>query len=132
MALTSVPDPPAKPPRPTIAAAVDETIDALGCPKSDSAMVAAVRLVADTIDDMPAGQRGMMLGQTMPLLLKGLQELEARSVKRRSGQRGGRPSKVAQLRAAHAASPAKRKRTAGRPRSSGPWAAAARPSSGPR
>jgi hypothetical protein len=96
--------------RPAIAEAVDETIEALGCPKSDAAVVALARTVAETIDAMEAGQRGMMLGQTAPLLLRLLQELEGRAAKRRSGARGGRPNQVAKLRAAHAAATRKRAR----------------------
>ena len=98
---------------PKIADAVEETIGALGCPPSDAAVVALARTVAATIDGMEGGQRGMMLGQTAPLLLKVLQELEDRSRKRRARPGAGRASKVAQLRAAHAASPAKRKRAGG-------------------
>lgn len=93
-----------------IAPAVEVTIEALACPKADAAVVALARAVAATIDGMEGGQRGMMLGQTAPLLLKVLQELEDRSRKRRSKPGGGRPNKVAQLRAAHAQSAAKRKR----------------------
>lgn len=111
MELHSVPDPPETVAiAAAVAAAVDETIEALGCPKSDAAVVALARTVASTIDAMPGGSRVMMLGQTAPLLLKLLQELETRSVKRRSGARGGRPNQVAKLRAAHAATSAKRKR----------------------
>ena len=85
-----------------LTAAVDQTIGALKCPPSDAAVIALARTVAGTIDAMPAGQRGMMLGQTGPLLLRTLQELEARAVKRRGGKREGPPGKVSQLRAAHA------------------------------
>lgn len=107
MAVHAVPDPPR---RSAISQAVNETIEALGCPKSDAAVVALARTVAETIDAMEGGQRGMMLGQTAPLLLKLLQELEGRAVKRRSGARGGRPNQVAKLRAAHAAATRKRAR----------------------
>ena len=107
MGLRSVPDPPETA---VIAAAVDETIEALGCPKSDAAVVALARTVATTIDAMPDGSRVMMMGQTAPLLLKLLQELETRATKRRSGSRGGRPNQVAKLRAAHAVATRKRAR----------------------
>lgn len=113
MGLTAVPGPaaPGSPARPGIAAAVDTTIEALGCPPADAAVVALARKVASVIDVMPDGQAGMMLGQTAPLLLKVLQELEDRSRKRRSGARGARPSGVAKLRASHAATVAKRAKT---------------------
>jgi len=107
MGLRSVPDPAEKS---RIAAAVAETIEALGCPKSDAAVAALARTVAETIDAMEGGQRGMMLGQTGPLLLRLLQELEGRAAKRRSGARGGRPNQVARLRAAHAVATKKRGR----------------------
>ena len=110
MGVHAVPDPAGTPETAAIASAVDETIEALGCPKSDAAVVALARTVAETIDAMGPGQRGMMIGQTAPLLLKLLQELETRAVKRRSGARGGRPNGVAKLRAAHAQHPAVRKR----------------------
>lgn len=101
----AVPDSPEAGP---IGQAVEETIAALGCPPSDAAVVALARTTAATLDSMQPGQRGMMLGQTAPLLLKLLQELEQRAAKRRSGARGGRPNGVSQLRAAHAATKAKR------------------------
>lgn len=105
MVLSAVPDL-----EPTMLAAVDATITALNCPPADAAVVALARKVARVIDVMPDGQAGMMLGQTAPLLLKTLQELEDRSRKRRSGSRGSAPSGVAKLRAAHAQSVAKRTR----------------------
>jgi hypothetical protein len=52
-----------------------------------------------------------MIGQTAPQLLKVLQELDARALKRQAAARSARPNRVSQLRAAHANSPAKRKRT---------------------
>jgi hypothetical protein len=109
MGVRAVPDPPAELPK--MAVAVDETIGALGCPASDAAVVALARTVAATIDGMQAGQRGMMLGQTAPLLLKVLQELEDRSRKRRAGSRRGRANPVADMRTAHATAASKRKRT---------------------
>lgn len=108
------PDGPEDPPGvPRMVPAVEVTIAALGCPDSDAAVVALARTIAATIDGMQGGQRGMMLGQTAPLLLKTLQELEDRSRKRRARSATGRPSKVAQLRAAHAASPGQRRRAGG-------------------
>src|SRR5579859_5256609 len=94
----------------TIAAAVDETVAALGCPKSDAALVALARRVAATIDAMSVGESCLMLGQTGPLLLRSLQELEARAARRRSAARVGRPNQVAKLRAAHAVATRKRGR----------------------
>lgn len=107
-ALTPVPDP--DPELPVIAAAVEETIEALACPKSDAAVVALARTVASTIDAMPRGQKGMMLGQTAPLLLKVLQELEDRAAKRRARAGSGRPNRIAAQRATFAAAQAKRRR----------------------
>lgn len=111
MDLHAVPDEPEGPGTVTIAVAVDETIAALGCPKSDAAVVALARKMATAIDDMEGEQLSLMIGQTAPQLLKVLQELEARSVKRKAAARSGRPNRVAGLRAAHANSPARRKRT---------------------
>lgn len=93
-----------------IAAAVDVTIAAIAPPEADAAVVALARKMASAIDGMHGGQLGLMIGQTAPQLLKVLQELEARSVKRRAAERSSRPSRVAQIRAAHAQSPAKKKR----------------------
>ncbi len=94
----------------TLSAAVDETIAAIDPPKADAAVTALARIMARSIDDMAPSQRALMIGQTAPQLLKILQELEVRAARRRAAQRSGRPSRVAQIRAAHAQSPAKRKR----------------------
>lgn len=110
MSLSAVPDGPQAPGMVTIAAAVDTTIAALAPPDADAAVVALARKMADAIDGMEGEKLALMIGQTAPQLLKVLQELEARSAKRRSAARSSRPSGVAKLRAAHAASPAKRKR----------------------
>ena len=113
MIVHAVPDEPEgqeDPATVTIATAVDETIAALGPPKSDAAVVALARKMASAIDGMAGDQLGLMIGQTAPQLLKVLQELEARSVRRKAASRSGRPNGVAKLRAAHAQSPAKRKR----------------------
>lgn len=113
MTLSAVPDEPegqAAPAEVTLAAAVDSTIAALAPPAADAAVVALARKMAVTIDGMKGERLALMIGQTAPQLLKILQELEARSAKRRATQRSSRPSRVAGIRSAHAQSPAKRKR----------------------
>lgn len=114
MDLHAVPDEPepgpGDPGTVTIASAVDVTIAALAPPAADTALVALTRKMAETIDGMEGEKLALMIGQTAPQLLKLLQELEARAAKRRAAQRSQRPGAVAKIRAAHAASPAKRKR----------------------
>lgn len=110
MDLRAVPDEPPDAGAVSIAAAVDETIAALAPPKADAAVVALARKMAVTIDDMSDAQLPLMIGQTAPQLLKLLQELEQRAAKRSARRGSGRPSAVAGIRSAHAASPAKRKR----------------------
>ena len=110
MELRAVPDEPEDPGTVTIAEAVEETIAAIDPPKADAAVAALARKMASAIDGMHGDQLGLMIGQTAPQLLKVLQELEARAAKRRAAQRSSRPNGVAKIRAAHAASPAKRKR----------------------
>lgn len=107
MALSAVPD---EPDPPTIEEAVDKTIAALEPPDADAAVVALARKMAGAIDGMKGDQLALMIGQTAPQLLKVLQELEARAAKRRATARSQRPNAVSKLRAAHANSPAKRKR----------------------
>jgi hypothetical protein len=109
MDLHAVPDEPADK-AVTLAVAVDETIAAIDPPKSDAAVTALARKMASAIDGMQGEQLALMIGQTAPQLLKVLQELEVRAAKRRAASRAARPSRVANIRAAHAASPAKRKR----------------------
>lgn len=110
MELRAVPDDPEGQAAVTLAAAVDSTIAALAPQAADAAVVALARKMAVTIDGMEGERLALMIGQTAPQLLKVLQELEARAAKRRAAQRSARPSKVAGIRAAHASSPAKRKR----------------------
>src|SRR5262245_60710746 len=106
MDLHAVPDTPESPGTVTVAAAVDKTIEAIKPPDADAAVVALARKMADAIDGMHGEKLALMIGQTAPQLLKVLQELEARAAKRRATQRSGRPGKVANIRAAHAQSPA--------------------------
>jgi hypothetical protein len=108
--LHAVPDEPESPAEVTLAAAVDVSIAAIGPPAADAAVVALARKMASTIDGMEGERLALMIGQTAPQLLKVLQELEARAAKRRAGQRSARPNRVAQIRAAHSQSPAKKKR----------------------
>jgi hypothetical protein len=110
MSLSAVPDEPEGPAPVTIEAAVDKTIAAIDPPPADAAVVALARKMANAIDGMQGDQLALMIGQTAPQLLKVLQELETRAKARRSAARSQRPNAVAKLRAAHAQSPAKRKR----------------------
>lgn len=110
MDLHAVPGEPEDAALATVAAAVDKTIAAIGPPDADAAVVALARKMAAAIDGMEGEQLGLMIGQTAPQLLKVLQELDARAAKRAARSRQGRPNRVAQLRAAHAQSPAKRRR----------------------
>lgn len=110
MSLSAVPDEAEDPGAVTIEAAVDKTIAAIAPPPADAAVVALARKMAVAIDGMQGEQLAAMIGQTAPQLLKVLQELEVRAARRRAVQRSARPSAVAKLRAAHAQSPAKRKR----------------------
>ena len=110
MSLSAVPDEPADDGRATLTAAVDATIKAIDPPDADAAVVALAQKMASAIDGMKGEQLALMIGQTAPQLLKVLQELEVRAAKRRAAARSQRPTRVANIRAAHAASPAKRKR----------------------
>lgn len=113
MGVRAVPDEPEGQEGPgvvTIATAVDKTIAAIGPPDADAAVVALARKMAMAIDDMKGEQLSLMIGQTAPQLLKVLQELEGRAQRRRASSRNTRPNAVSKLRAAHANSPAKRKR----------------------
>ena len=110
MSLSAVPDPDPDEEPPTIASAVGVTIAALGPPDADAAVVALARKMAGAIDGMKGDQLAAMIGQTAPQLLKVLQELEVRAARRRAASRSQRPNGVARLRAAHAQSPARKKR----------------------
>ena len=114
MELHAVPDGPdgdqSPPGMVSIVVAVESTIAAIGPPEADAALVALTRKMAAVMDGMGDAQLAQMAGQTAPQLLKLLQELESRAAGRRAAQRPARPSGVAKVRAAHAASPAKRKR----------------------
>lgn len=110
MELHAVPDEPEFPAEVTLAVAVDSTIAALAPPEADAAVVALARKMASVIDAMEGERLALMIGQTAPQLLKVLQELDARAAKRRAAQRSSRPNRVAQIRSAHAQSPAKKKR----------------------
>lgn len=89
---------------------IGPTLDGLDCPSSDAPLLALARRMAATIDAMPDAMAGTMLPNHAGPLIKVLAELDARAQKRAAKSRQGRPNRVAQLRAAHAASPAKRKR----------------------
>jgi len=110
MDLHAVPDEPEDPAAVTLVAAVDKTIAAIDPPASDAAVTALARKMASAIDDMHGEKLALMIGQTAPQLLKVLQELEQRAAKRRAARRSALPTPVDAIRAAHAASPAKKKR----------------------
>jgi hypothetical protein len=64
--------------------ALARTVAAIGPPESDAALVRLAEIVAGAIDGMSAAERRAMLGQTAPLVLKVLAELEDRR-RRREG-----------------------------------------------
>lgn len=64
--------------------AVKLTVAALAVPDEDLALVRAAEVVAVTIDEMPPGTRTAMLPQHVGQLVRCLNELEARAVKRRA------------------------------------------------
>lgn len=82
--------------------ALAQTVTALNPPESDAALVRLAEVTAAAIDAMPIEMKAAMLGQTAPLLLKLLQELDVRAQKRSRGRQPGRPNRLDQLRAAHA------------------------------
>lgn len=85
-----------------MAPALAETVAALDPPESDAALVRLAEVTAEAIDAMPVEVKAAMLGQTGPMLLKLLQELETRHQRRRKPG-SDRTSRLAQLRAANAA-----------------------------
>ena len=89
--------------------AVAATVAALGPPDADAALVRLAEVIAATIDAMPDAVRVTMLPNHTGQLLKVLGELEERAVRRRKAA-SGRPNRLDQLRAAHAAHPATRAR----------------------
>ena len=84
--------------------ALQVTIAALDPPASDAALVRLAEVTASAIDAMAVEVQGTMLGQTAPLLLKLLQELEARAARRRPKAGAGGRGKVAGMRQAHVTS----------------------------
>lgn len=72
--------------------AVERTVLAVGPPAEDDALVATIRLVASTLDRMSNDERARMAGQTVPGLLKLLQELERRRERRAEPQQSGKPN----------------------------------------
>jgi hypothetical protein len=88
--------------------ALDRAIAAIDPPESDAALVALARVLAHSVDRMSNDERARMIGQTAPSVLKVLVELEARAEKRRMPAERP-PGKLEQLRAAHAATIARRR-----------------------
>ena len=82
--------------------AVETMLAALDAPPEDAALVAAVRICARTIDEMPPAVRAAMLANVLGPMLRTLKDLDDRA--RRRGQDGPRPvNPVAELRRSHAA-----------------------------
>jgi hypothetical protein len=90
-----------------IGPALARTVAAYDPPDSDAGLVRLAEVTAAAIDAMPAGVRATMLGQTAPLLLKLLVELDARAQRRQQPAKGA-PNRLQQLRAARAAVDARR------------------------
>ncbi len=93
-----------------LAPAVEESLDALKLGERDAAAAQLARRYAVAIDQ--AADPAYVLRHLGPLLLRALGELQATPAARPTAKpERSRPNRVAQLRAAHANSPAKRKRT---------------------
>jgi hypothetical protein len=90
---------------------IEPTLAELEVPASDAPLLALARRMAATIDAMPDAMAGTMLPNHAGPFLKALAELEDRAAKRRARTGAGRPNRVSQLRAAHASTAARRKRT---------------------
>ena len=85
-----------------IAPGVERAIAAVDPPDSDAGLVALARVLSVTLDRMDDEQRALMLGQTSPQLLRVLVELDRRAQRREKPAEQGPPSRLDQLRAAHA------------------------------
>jgi hypothetical protein len=110
--LASVPDAPPRDPDELLLPAVEVTIEALKLPESSGAMAQLARVLAGTIDD--ARDQAAALRLLAPQLMKALEALGGSPAARarmpaRPAQRSA-PSKLAQIRSAHANSPAVKKR----------------------
>lgn len=87
--------------------ALERTIEAIGPPATDDALVALARILAHSIDKMTGDERVRLMGQTAPQVIKVLAEIETRAAKRRKPA-DGPPSRLDQLRQARARSDAAR------------------------
>jgi hypothetical protein len=67
--------------------AIERMVAATDPPDSDAPLLALARVIARTVDRMTDAERAAMLGQTGPLVLKVLQELETRDRRRRAPAR---------------------------------------------
>jgi len=85
-----------------ISPALAETVAALGPPEADAALVRLTAVVASSIDHMSPAVRDAMLGQTAPLLLRCLVELDKRAARRQQGAGRG-AGWLQQMREQHAA-----------------------------
>jgi hypothetical protein len=81
--------------------ALERTLAGLDLPAADEGLVALARVLAGTLDRMSNAERRAMMGQTAPLYLKTLVELETRAAKRRKPE-PDRPSRLDELRRVHA------------------------------
>jgi hypothetical protein len=82
--------------------ALARTVEAIGAPESDLALIALTVVLANAIDRMSNDERSKMLGQTAPAYLRCLEALEQRAARRRvpAAREGANP--VEQLRRQHA------------------------------
>jgi hypothetical protein len=83
--------------------ALEQMVKASDPPASDAPLIALARCLAKTVDRMSDAERAAMLGQTGPLILKVLQELETRDRLHRAPERPTAPNPVRKMREAHAA-----------------------------
>ena len=81
--------------------AVEQMVKAIDPPESDAPLLALARVLARTVDRMSDSERATMLGQTGPLVLKVLQELETRDRRRRVPDKPKAANPVHAMRAAH-------------------------------
>lgn len=72
--------------------ALERALAAADLPESDVALVALTKVLAAAIDRMSNDERARMLGQTAPLYLKALVELDRRAARRGEPERPAQPN----------------------------------------
>lgn len=87
-----------------LAPALDRTVKALDPPEADAAVVALAYILAKTVDRMSDAERGAMLGQTAPQVLRVLKELDDRARRRAAASppQGAAGNPVRDMRKAYA------------------------------